>query len=303
VKVEASSAQIESLRRYAEPFDRVSPPLFALFPSPIPDRGGSLFPFEADSDRGLGALLLASALYRPGGEAVAAHVIAALFRKFGNDIFKLNRIPFDAVRETVDAALEAWSAEASAGTVHGVRLDDAERARIPGILRSVCDFFYRVGPLGAWLDAAPDWETRTGELCNEIYWMGLRSRTRAKARMFFWSITQLPDFAARHPEWMRHAAAFQWPVTDGHMRYWIDILKPGRTAGARSPEERQTAFAALGQKAFPDAPWRLFLPLESFLRSGGAASYACRAVQGGCRPCPLASDCPAAGHFIPGEGS
>jgi hypothetical protein len=230
VKVEASSAQIDSLRRYAEPFEQVSPPIFALFPPAVSGRAEPLFPFEADSDRGLGALLLASALYRPGGEAVAAHVIAALYRTFGNDIFKLNRIPFDTLRETVDAAAEG--------------LDDADRTRIPGILRSVCDFFYRVGPLGAWLDAAPDWETRTGELCNEIYWMGLRSRTRAKARMFFWSLTQLPDFAARHPAWARHASAFQFPVTDGHMRYWIDILKPGRTAGARSPEERQVAFTA-----------------------------------------------------------
>jgi hypothetical protein len=287
VKVEATSAQIESLRRYAEPFEQVSPPMFALFP------GGSdpVFPFEADSDRGLGALLLASALYRPGGEAMAAQVIAALFRKFGNDIFKLNRIPFDTVRETVDA-------------VPGIEgLEATDRARIPGIVRSVCDFFYRIGPLRAWLDAAPDWETRTGELCNEIYWMGLRSRTRAKARMFFWTLTQLPEFAVRHPAWVRQAAVFPLPVTDGHMRYWIDILKPGRTAGARSPEERMVAFAALAQKAFPDAPWQLFLPLESFLRRDGAGSYACRAVQGGCRPCPLALNCPAAGHFIPGEGS
>src|SRR5690606_35463230 len=64
--------------------------------------------------------------------------------------------------------------------------DDEETRRIPGILRSVCDFFYRTGPLGPWLATAPDWETRVDELGAAIYWMGLRSPLRTKARLFVW---------------------------------------------------------------------------------------------------------------------
>jgi hypothetical protein len=177
-------------------------------------------------------------------------------------------------------------------------LDEADRNHIPGILRSACDFFYRVGPLGAWLSSASDWETRAGELCNEIYWMGAHSRTRTKARIFFWLACQIPGFGARHSQ----AGTFDWPIGDGHMRFWIDILKPPLTGGGRAPEERIAAFGAFAREVFPAEPWRLFQPLDFFLRRDGGGGFRCRAVQGGCRPCPLAPLCPGAAHFIPGEG-
>ncbi len=290
MKIEASPALLQKIRAYAEPFESIRPAVFALFPG----NTQTLFPFEPESDRGLGVLLLAAALHRPGGEALTARILADLYRAFGTDIFKLNRIPFEKVRETVQATFAAEAA---------LILDEAEQARIPGILRSVCDFFYRVGPLGPWLESAPDWETRAGELCNEIYWMGLRSLTRSKARLFFWLLTRIPDFETHLPAMAHHARGFVWPVSDAHLRFWIDIVKPARTAGARSPEERLSAFAAFGKELFPEAPWRLYLPLDSYLRRDRAGSFTCRTAQDGCRPCPLSALCPAAGQFIPGEGS
>jgi hypothetical protein len=285
MKIEAPPVLLAKLRLYAEPFHDRRPPVFAHFP------GGAdpVFPFGPASDRGLGVLLLAAALHRPEGEAQAARVVAGLYRHYGNDIFKLNRVPFDPLRETLAALVPPASAGA----------DASERTRMPGILRSVCDFFYRVGPLGAWLAAAPDWETRAGELCHEIYWMGLHSRSRSKARLFFWLASLAREGAGETA--FSQAAAFAWPVGDGHMRFWIDILKPGRTAGARVPEDRVAAFAAFAGEVFPDAPWRLYQPLDAFLHRDGRGGYACRAVQGGCRPCPLAVHCPAAPHFLAGE--
>lgn len=300
MKIEAAPDLLDKIRLYAEPFEGCAPPLFALFPGGAPEHAPAVFPFAPDSDRGLGILLLAASLHRPGGEAAAARILADLYRIYGNDIFKLNRLPFETLRDAVNASI-AGAGDLCKG------MEEAERNRIPGILRSVCDFFYRIGPLGAWLASAPDWETRAGELCNEIYWMGLRSRTRNKARLFFWLACQVPGFGAR-PEMKRQALDFQWPVTDTHMRFWIDIAKPPFTlrsgaGGGRTPEERLAAFAAFGRVLFPAAPWRLFLPLDSYLRRDGRGSFRCRTAQGGCRPCPLAKLCPAAGQFIPGEGS
>ncbi len=280
----ASATLLEALRRYAGEFEAAdrSPPVFAHFP------GGSdpVFPFAPDSDRGLGALLMAAALYRPGGEALAARVVSGLYRRYELHLFKLNRLPFEPLQEAVAALV------APAG------LESAERERIPGILRSVCDFFYRVGPLGAWLADAPDWEERAGMLCREIYWMGARSRTRTKARHFLWLACMIPGFGARHPQ----ASSFDWPAGEGHMRFLFDVLRPPRGFRVPAPEERPAAFSALARAAFPGEPWRLHAPLEAFLRREGR-DFACRAALGGCRNCALAPHCPAAARFLESEAS
>lgn len=288
MNVQASDAVLARLRRYADPFESLRPPVFDHFP------GGAepLFPFEPESDRGLAVLLLTAALHRPGGETAAAAVLGGLYRRYGNDIFKLNRLPFEPLRAVIAEC--APSMEAS------------ERERIPGILRSVCDFFYRTGPLGPWLSAAPDWESRAEEISREVYWMGAHSRTRNKARYFLWLACLTPDFAARHPQ----SLAFAWPVSAGHMRFWLELLKPARIAGARAgvrtggrtPEERIAGFAAFARTVFPAAPWRLFQPLDAYLRRTPAGGLACRDAQGECRRCPFSDACPGASLHLSREG-
>jgi hypothetical protein len=296
VKIEITPDTLARLRRYAEAFRAHPHPIFAHFPG----ESDPVFPFAPGSDRGLGVLLLTASLHQPGAESIGARLLAGLYRAHGNDIFRLNRLPFEPLRDEVAALAPTW--------------EEAARARIPGILRSVCDFFFRIGPLGPWLagqsgELAPDWEARAGELCHEVYWMGAHSRGRTKARLFFWLACAAGGekkegeekegtFGARYPQ----AASFGWPVGEGHMRFWIDILKPARTAGERTPEERVAAFAAFARTVFPGEPWLLYRPLEDFLRRDGTGSFHCRTAQGGCRPCPLSTLCPAAGHFIPGEG-
>jgi hypothetical protein len=279
------AALTDALRRYAAPFESHPPEIFAYFPNSTEP----LFPFEASSDKGLGVLLLSAALYRPGGEAAAAHIIAGLYRAFKNDIFKLNRIPFESLKAEVEAL--------------GVIADEAERTRVPGILRSVCDFFYRVGPLGPWLQNAPDWEMRVMELCGEIYWMGRHSVMKNKARYFLWMAANA--FASAGEQ----SKDFAWPVGEGHLRFYMDFVKPAWKKGSTSSgsaagfdaEKRLKTFQALALSVFPEAPWKLFGPLDAYLRRGGALQYRCRTVQGGCRQCPLASGCPASAAFILSE--
>ncbi len=295
VRIEVVPEILTRLRAYAEPFAAHPPALLSRFSCAPSDGapGEALFPFAADSDRGLGILLLAAALHRPGSGPGgyghdAAAVIAGLYRGYGLDIFRLNRLPFETLRARTDLL-----------AVHG---NAGERARIPGILRSVCDFFYRVGPLASWM-AEAEWEQRAGEIAQEIYWMGARSPSRTKARLFFWLACQIPGFGAR-VDMRPRAERFAWPVGDGHMRLLFDILKPprGSITALRSADKRGEAFADLARRVFPEEPWRLYLPLEAFLRADGHGDFACRAVQGGCRRCPLASLCPAAPNFLPREG-
>ena len=271
----------EALRRYAAAFENHPPEILASF--------AEVFPFEPSSDKGLGILLLSAAVYRPGAEAAAARLIVGLYRRFKNDIFKLNRIPFESLKEEVEAL--------------GVIADISERARVPGILRSVCDFFYRIGPLGPWLNNAPDWEMRVMELCGEIYWMGRHSVMKNKARYFLW-------LAARASQSGRD---FAWPVGEGHLRFYVDFLKPawkkpgaGTSSGSGGiagfdASKRLKTFQELARTVFPEAPSKLFAPLDAYLRRGGSLQYRCRTVQGGCRPCPLAPGCPASAHFLLSE--
>jgi len=331
VKVEAAPDLILALRSYAEPFHADPPAILQLFsgdaplhpqpidpltfsagpgdfdgtgvikdsaPAPQPPKQSvtqygfePLFPFAPDSDRGLGILLLAASLYKPSGSlpfgAGPARLIAALYREFGTDIFRLNRLPFETLRDVVDAQ----------GRESSDLMDADERARIPGILRSVCDFFYRIGPLSKWLAGAEDWETRVGELSQEIYWMGAQSRTRTKARLLFWLACQVPGFGIRHGQ----AVDFAWPVSDGHMRFLFDILKPprgGKAGAVPPPEMRGLLFADFARTVFPEAPWMLYGPLDAFLKPVGGGELACRTVQGGCRFCALSARCPAAKHDL-----
>jgi len=293
VKLETTPALVQMLRAYAEAFAAHPPALLAHFPdnaSLAADSTSVRFPFAADSDRGLGVVLLAAALHRPGSQSAAAGwgseaaaLVAGLFEAYGTDVFRLNRLPFDPLRDRVAGLAPLMEA--------------ADRARVPGIARSVCDFFFRTGSLTDWLATAPDWEQRAGELSQEIYWMGARSRTRTKARLFFWLVCNIPGYGAR-PEVREAAGRFRWALGDGHMRLLFDIVKPPRGASLGGVEGRLDLFADLARRVFPDAPWRLYLPLDSYLKPDGKGSYRCRAVQGGCRPCPLAALCPAAKHFL-----
>ncbi len=266
------AARNKNIQLYFQSFSEIRPPIFAFFP------GGktSLFPFGMDSDRGMGILLLTASLYRPGGEGWSAQIIAGLFESFGVEIFKLNRIPFSKLFKAL-SKLPQWP-------------DPEEQKKVPGILRSVCDFFYGVGGLGNWLSTSTDWEVNARELCESIFWMGKRSRLRTKARYFFWLISFQPDFGKRY----KQAYAFQWPISEGHARFYHNLLQTKYWKAFTSPEAKLTWFYQLGKQLLPKEPWRLFIPLQAYLNLVQKSVYACREVQGDCSSCPLNSICPVA---------
>ncbi len=275
----ASPAQLAALRKYAVPFAALRPPIFDFFP------GGSrpVFPFGIDSDRGLGILLLYASLYRPGGETPAAEIVGGLFECLGLEVFKLNRIPVARLQKAL------------AGLVRGEDLE--EQRRVPGILRSACDFFFQTGSLEKWLSGAADWEDCARELSGRIFWMGKQSRMRTKARYFLWLCSFQSGFDRRFPG----SQGFAWPVMAGHARLYHHVLRPRSRAAWTTAETRLKWFAQLGREAFPQEPWRLFPALDSYLRPVPKHEYLCRKIQGGCRPCPLATLCPTAKFLMPAE--
>jgi len=273
------------LRRFAEPFANTSPAIVSRFQKETPE---PLFPFGIATDRGLGILLLCAALYRPGAESRGTRVITGLYAALGNDVFKLNRIPFG----TLQTALSNLP----------LAPDPEEQKRIPGILRSVCDFFYERGSLRNWLAAAETWEKCVQQMSEAIYWMGRHSPWRTKSRYFLWLASFQDGFAAQFPQ----SENFSWPVGEGHGRFYGHILRPAMYPAARfkaketpetSPEARLRFFRDLGRSAFPGESWKLFQVLDAYLRPEKEHEYLCRKIQGGCKPCPFVKRCPAAMHL------
>ena len=268
---EFSAELISRLRKYADPFVAHPPSIISHF------SGGAepYFPFEIGSDKGLGVLLLNAALYAPGDEIRSAELISGLYSRMGDRIFKLNRIPFEELRKNL-SGLPAPS-------------DLEGRKRVPGILRSVCDFFYRTGSLGNWLKGDGDWEGKVLNLSGDVFWMGKTSRLRTKARYFLWLTTFQSDFNSKYAV----GENFNWPISAGHARFRLDFMRTrGKNFTENTPEYRLQFFTKLARETFPSAPWRLFLPLSSYLKPGKTLGFECRRIQGGCPSCSLAMLCP-----------
>jgi len=277
MSAEIPGVLLDNIRLYARPFAQYSPTIITRFPL----GKEPLFPFEMGSDRGLGVLLLCAALYRPGAETRAANLIAGLYSRMGNDIFRLNRISFEKLQGELMKLPMAPDVE--------------EQKRIPGILRSVCDFFFKTGSLGEWMAFANNWEALVAELSAEIFWMGKHSKWHTKSRYFFWLTSFQTDFAVNFPQ----ALGFRWPVGEGHLRFRRNFPPVGRKPEkyASSKPELQTEFFILGCKIFPEEPWKLFQPLDAYLRPELEHEYLCRKLQGSCHSCPLVKSCPAAKYF------
>ena len=172
--------------------------------------------------------------------------------------------------------------------------DLEEQKRIPGILRSVCDFFYKTGRLGKWMSSKNDWEGLVSELSAEIFWMGKHSKSRIKSRYFFWLTSFQSDFSGRFPQ----ALHFAWPVGEGHSRFRHNVLRPDAARSVSlTPQTQSAFFKNLGEELFPEEPWKLFQPLDAYLRPEKEHEYLCRKIQGGCHSCPLVKLCPAAKYF------
>lgn len=218
-------------------------------------------------------------------------VLAYLWKEYDLDFFRLNKLPFGELQARMQRLtdLEGWELW----------------PKVPGILRSVCDFFFRHGKLLPWVYAQADGEASVRTLAEEIFLMGKTSALRSKPRYFLWLLTQLPS---TQPElfWTRETML---PITRGHLRFLREFgpLKTRKISPWISPEEKLAYINRFFRMLAPDRPWTVYLALDAYLRSpvlapkGSQAifplmeagnDWACRKIQGGCLQCPLVPLCP-----------
>lgn len=274
--VERNQAHLGNLRAYVEAFRGRAPSPFAWFEGGTQAR----FPFPPGSDRGAALLLSFCALYQGISEAKLMALLARLWGEYGTDFLRLNKLGFEGLQASIegDRGLGNW----------------AIRKQAPGILRSVCDFFFRHGSPVAWVRGVADGEECVRILCEEIFLMGKTSLFKSKARYFVWLLTQLPD---AHPQsfWTEGTLL---PITTGHMRFLREFgpLQERKSVPWRGPEEKLDYLNRFFRLLSPQAPWSVYLPLDAYLKALDPKQtpprWECRDALGGCLQCPLAPLCP-----------
>lgn len=274
--VERHRDQIEILRTYVAGFRGHVPDIF----SRLGKGAGSDFEFGPDSERGTAILLCFAALYQGIAAAKLMELLAALWRGYGSDFLRLNRLPFDGLKARINGhpGLENWEI----------------RKQAPGILRSVCDFFYRHGSPLSWARSVGDAEECIGILCEEIFLMGKTSIFKSKPRYFLWLLTQVPE---SHPETFWTARSLL-PITPGHLRFMREFgpLQGRESVPWRKPEEKLAYVNRFLRLLAPDSPWSAYAPLDAYLKPAFPADkphrWECSRILEGCMECPLAPSCP-----------
>jgi hypothetical protein len=274
--VERNASQLDEIRLFVAGFRGRPPTPFAWFV------GGdkNAIPIGPGSDRGVALLLAFCALYQGISEARLMGLLAALWKAYGPDFLKLNKLPFEELQARIDTqpGLADWSI----------------RKQAPGILRSLCDFFYRHGGPLAWVRSVGDGEECVRVLCDEIFLMGRTSLFKSKPRYFLWLLTQLPD---AHPEtfWGERTLL---PITPGHLRFLREFgpLRNRKSVPWRGPEEKLAYVNRFFRLLDPSAPWSAYAPLDAYLKSAepkrSPPQWECRLALGGCLQCPLVAHCP-----------
>lgn len=307
--MERNREQIEKIRIYLAGFREAKPPVFDWF------QGGKdpLFPYAPESDRGTALLLCFCALYQGIQAEKLIRVLAYLFKEYGNDFFRLSKLPFDDLQARMDRLTDLRNWEIA--------------PKAPGILRSVSDFFFKHGRLGPWVMAQADGEETVRVLCEEIFMMGKTSALKSKPRYFLWLLTQLPGGEPSR-FWTSHTLL---PITPGHLRFLREFgpLKGRKHSPWVTPEEKLAYCNRFYRMLAPENPWSVYAPLDAYLKPNGFTErrpshpdpstlskagtgfpfsglpgsvldavqeserkWLCRDILGGCLQCPLAPDCP-----------
>ncbi len=231
-----------------------------------------LLPFEPASERGSAFLLFAAALKGLIPESKMGDFLLLLWDRFGIQIFRLSHRPY----EDLTAFLSG---------VEG--LPESSLIRIPGVLRSVTDFFFREGSVLRFLARLKHFEEGVNQLAESLFWMGKNSEYRNKPRYFFWLCERVHLLPAHLSE-----AGFP-PVSMGVSRfvYEFGTLATKKKWKAALPDHKLRLGAAMAKEISPHSAWNAVLPLDEFLERRGPNAFACQQVRQGCGNCPLQRHC------------
>jgi hypothetical protein len=280
--VERNPECIAKIRTYISDFQNVKPKLFDYFEG----ARTPVFPFKVESEQGLGLLLFYCALYQNISQARLIRLLQDLWIAYGSDFFALNRLPFDTLQNRIQAMtdLEDWVLTTKA----------------PGILRSVCDFIHKHGPILTWVRTSKEVSDPVLVLADEIFFMGKTSDFKSKPRYFLWLLTQLPN---AKPEQFWNSQSLV-PITSGQIRFMRDFgpLKGKRHSPWVTAKEKLDYCNRFYQMLFPGKSWMVYTALDAYLKATTASPslfekspkekiWLCRQFLSGCLNCVLASEC------------
>lgn len=229
-------------------------------------------PFPVHSDRGLAFLLLSAALRGLIPQSRLSLTLLGFWEKWGQDLFRLSHLKYEDLAQAI----------AELPGVSPIHLQ-----KIPGVLRSVSDFFFKTGSLSEWLQKSSSGSSVIQTLGDEIFWMGKSSRYRNKPRYFLWLL-----FATEFPNARLFENVYP-PLTQGHFRFVFEWATPffKKQFFAASVSLRFEKMAELMREGGSPSPWFGFLALEGFLEKVDANRFRCQNPWNGCLGCPMATYC------------
>jgi hypothetical protein len=229
-------------------------------------------PFPKHSDRGLAFLLMYSALRGLIPESRLAMTLFGLWEKWGQDLFRCSHLKF----EDLANSLSDWNGQG-----------EGPLQKVPGVLRSVSDFFFKTGSLNSWLNSCSDGEQVIQTLAQEIFWMGKTSTYRNKPRHFVWLLA-----ATQFPHSSLYQSSFP-PLSQGHFRFVMEWATPGfKKAFFDAPVRgKMEKWAQLIESSGQRNKWVGVSAFEGFLEKVEANLFRCQKQWNGCGNCPLKSYC------------
>ena len=260
---------IGSIRAYVRKFENQRPPLFQYF-----GKGNKpCFNFPLQSEKGMKVLLIYSALNQDITEDELAEFVIKLYARHSDDLFFCNQITFGSLKSSIEYFIPG-------GWILG--------QKVPGILRSVGDFFLVHGDLGSLIQRLKSSEELVKLLSREIFFMGKSSIMKFKARNFVWMLALA--FTGKGINIWNDSSLL--PVSPGANRfmYFVGPLK-SRKAIKLTGEEKIDYFNRFYRFLFPEESWKVNSAFNAFKRRMNSRLFECRSVLSGCGNCPLDKYC------------
>ncbi len=262
---------LELLREYCRGLHHVKSPFGKFLTQPQFPSDFKSWLEENSPERVLKLALFYQALNQGVYASDLEQEIQNLWNVYGEKIFKLNNIPYEELCANINS--QKWKSDVS--------------RQVPGIIRSVCDFYLLHSSLKTWLSQAESLEPILEEISGKIFYMGKNSLQKPKVRMFLIAVLEqfphLLDYA-----WEKDGTL---PLPPEAKRLLRTLKPPAFYQNYDNPEEEWEAYNQLLRKIFPTQSWRAYIPFSIFKKRVDRNVYACQNVPGDCSSCVLNQKC------------
>ncbi len=273
--VDSNQHVITGLREFTEKFHALEHPLEHW-------KTSLALPFSWTSNRGIACLLIYASLEPELGKVHALQLMEKLWNFFGEKIFALSKVSFNEL--LIQCSTENQKSDVT--------------DRLPGILRSLSDFFFEHRSLINWIVECESSECCVEILSQKLFRMGSVSPQRYKARLFCCLYCELNDSFKDEIEVSGTYGKF-WS-SDSLVPYsrnqWLMLSTIGpmvnRKKKITSLMERMDYTNRFYRYLFPKRSWMVRRAFDSFGSKMFTNHWDCQAQLKGCLQCSLQAFCP-----------